>query len=810
MLEYVVLSEIWYVHLQYVQNILLCKHVFIFFRKHEGLFVMSSNQDDFIEQTDSQSHQANSFPVNNQLISPNNYGSFQVHPGATSVHQGQAPMDEISGRFPYPSMQQFGMDPGTGRLPIPSGYPANALPGNMGRFSHPAMFQSNNVTQMCPTQPTLENVQLQPGLVPVSAAIQTSDTSDSFQSQPSQTSDSLYYSSVQQYPNHNNNSSNSNNNNEEQQLTFPAYSNGCEGQQIPSVQPIYPQSVPGPCFEGQAMSIEPTFQNNGNQQFSNTGQMFQESCPPGYSDFIFNQQQHQITSGPSPRPLMGPKIMNPVRQPVPAVNPNPNVFLGEVNSCQNIRQIPSSNEDWQQQQIQQPQQIASSNANVPSQFQNQPESITRMQHAQKIDNYGQIMQAQNIYAQQSARYPQAQMTSSQQNWRANNIPNTFPNVQNSLPNVSENYSDCFAQPQSSQQIVPNLAEQSATQFMQANSQSGQASASISGTEILNENAPPEETKISSVFIPQTEQNNDNIQNNINGAASQIPHCHSIVSDSFTTNNSLELQDARNSTKGFQYDTQMINTNKDTCSDVNSSTTYNNTMTVFESQNVVKNGENEIAGSVPQANPPIPNITNGTPAKVTQLQGNVGVRPHQLFKPSPPVMLPPGMMPANQVRPITGIMQPRIVNPHGMQLVPRVPGMVPIRGPATGNFNSLSSDDKSSFTNVPTTNAAQQQRVQVVTASMMPPGATMPMIISGSVPSVSQEKVSVPWGWKRVFLGDQIVYFSPSGIQLKSSTEIKEYLLTEGTCKCGLDCPVSLDTAFNFDPQVKFTIDLYIY
>jgi len=561
------------------------------------------------------------------------------------------------------------------------------------------------------------------------------------------------------------------------------------------------------------MGIGPTFQNNGNQQFSNTSQMFQESCPPGYSDFVFNQQQqqqqHQITSGPSPRPLMGPKMMNPLRQPVPAMNPNPNVFLGEVNSCQNIRQIPSSNEDWQQQQIQQPQQIASSNANVPSQFPNQPESMTRMQHAQKTDNYGQIMQTQNIYAQQSARYPQAQMMSSQQNWRANNIPNTFPNVQNSLPNVSENYSDCFAQPQSSQQIVPNLAEQSATQFMQANSQSGQASASISDTEILNENTAPEETKISSVFNSQsqTEQNNDNIQNNINGAASQIPHCHSIVSDSFTTNNSLELQD---STKGFQYDTQMINSNRDTSSDENSATTYSSTMTVFESQNVVKNCENEIAGSVPQSNLPIPTITNGTQAKVTQLQGNVGVRPHQLFKPSPPVMLPPGMMPANQARPISGIMQPRIVNPHGMQLVPRVPGMVPIRGPAIGNFNSLSSDDKSSFSNVPATNAAQQQRVQVVTASMMPPGATMPMIISGSMPSVSQEKVSVPWGWKRVFLGDQIVYFSPSGIQLKSSTEIKEYLLTEGTCKCGLDCPVSLDTAFNFDPQVKFTTHLYIY
>lgn len=47
----------------------------------------------------------------------------------------------------------------------------------------------------------------------------------------------------------------------------------------------------------------------------------------------------------------------------------------------------------------------------------------------------------------------------------------------------------------------------------------------------------------------------------------------------------------------------------------------------------------------------------------------------------------------------------------------------------------------------------------------------------------------------------ILLSSPSGIQLKSKEEIKDYLLTEGTCKCGLDCPVQIENAFDFDHKV---------
>ena len=45
-------------------------------------------------------------------------------------------------------------------------------------------------------------------------------------------------------------------------------------------------------------------------------------------------------------------------------------------------------------------------------------------------------------------------------------------------------------------------------------------------------------------------------------------------------------------------------------------------------------------------------------------------------------------------------------------------------------------------------------------------------------------------------------FSPSGIQLKTLEEIKEYLATEGTCKCGLNCPLNVQNAFDFDNLVS--------
>nr|XP_023017334.1 nuclear receptor coactivator 6-like isoform X1 [Leptinotarsa decemlineata] len=71
---------------------------------------------------------------------------------------------------------------------------------------------------------------------------------------------------------------------------------------------------------------------------------------------------------------------------------------------------------------------------------------------------------------------------------------------------------------------------------------------------------------------------------------------------------------------------------------------------------------------------------------------------------------------------------------------------------------------------------------------------------GTLNSVQKPYVTVPHGWKRLNNGS-VVYISPSNTALSSPEEVKEYLLTAGTCKCGLECPFKYDNVFNFDPKV---------
>ena len=47
----------------------------------------------------------------------------------------------------------------------------------------------------------------------------------------------------------------------------------------------------------------------------------------------------------------------------------------------------------------------------------------------------------------------------------------------------------------------------------------------------------------------------------------------------------------------------------------------------------------------------------------------------------------------------------------------------------------------------------------------------------------------------------MVYVSPSGASLTSGEEARQYLRTNGTCKCGLECPIRVEKSFNFDPKV---------
>lgn len=57
------------------------------------------------------------------------------------------------------------------------------------------------------------------------------------------------------------------------------------------------------------------------------------------------------------------------------------------------------------------------------------------------------------------------------------------------------------------------------------------------------------------------------------------------------------------------------------------------------------------------------------------------------------------------------------------------------------------------------------------------------------------------GWRRVISNNEVIYISPSGASLRNHGQIKDYLLSPGTCKCGLPCPLRPEYFFDFNSQV---------
>lgn len=49
--------------------------------------------------------------------------------------------------------------------------------------------------------------------------------------------------------------------------------------------------------------------------------------------------------------------------------------------------------------------------------------------------------------------------------------------------------------------------------------------------------------------------------------------------------------------------------------------------------------------------------------------------------------------------------------------------------------------------------------------------------------------------------DVKICFSPTCTRLTSTDSVKQYLITDGTCKCGLECPLHVDRVFNFNSDV---------
>nr|XP_034174035.1 protein split ends-like isoform X3 [Osmia lignaria] len=73
--------------------------------------------------------------------------------------------------------------------------------------------------------------------------------------------------------------------------------------------------------------------------------------------------------------------------------------------------------------------------------------------------------------------------------------------------------------------------------------------------------------------------------------------------------------------------------------------------------------------------------------------------------------------------------------------------------------------------------------------------------SAVITQQQQQTITVPRGWKRICTNGVIIYISPSSTALGSLDQLKEYLTTVGTCKCGLECPLRPEQVFNFDPKV---------
>ncbi|KAK5650489.1 hypothetical protein RI129_001518 [Pyrocoelia pectoralis] len=131
--------------------------------------------------------------------------------------------------------------------------------------------------------------------------------------------------------------------------------------------------------------------------------------------------------------------------------------------------------------------------------------------------------------------------------------------------------------------------------------------------------------------------------------------------------------------------------------------------------------------------------------------------------------------------------------------------------AESSCSSLSSADEGLF-------VIQPQRSEMVVydgnVSVRPGGVVLavgspdtPQVQASNIPLVRTVSgppplyVTVPYGWKRILNNGVVIYVSPNNTALSSLDQVKEYLLTPGTCKCGLECPLKYDSVFNFDPKV---------
>uniref|UniRef100_A0A182QGK9 PWWP domain-containing protein n=1 Tax=Anopheles farauti TaxID=69004 RepID=A0A182QGK9_9DIPT len=190
-----------------------------------------------------------------------------------------------------------------------------------------------------------------------------------------------------------------------------------------------------------------------------------------------------------------------------------------------------------------------------------------------------------------------------------------------------------------------------------------------------------------------------------------------------------------------------------------------------------------------------------------------------------------LAPAQPPAPVPGMVTPATTTSTGPVLISAesvrrtvyatLPAMsFPTAGGTNGPPNTIVSSAKSAIANppqslttsVPTTPSTLYKLVNAGTPrKRMPLLAPKPTVRNGeqkpitvTPPSIGRP-LTAPYnnapGWRRILRNKVIVYISPSKTELHSYEQAKEYLLTAGTCKCGLPCPFNPERFFQFDAQV---------
>ncbi|XP_058442743.1 MATH and LRR domain-containing protein PFE0570w isoform X2 [Malaya genurostris] len=126
----------------------------------------------------------------------------------------------------------------------------------------------------------------------------------------------------------------------------------------------------------------------------------------------------------------------------------------------------------------------------------------------------------------------------------------------------------------------------------------------------------------------------------------------------------------------------------------------------------------------------------------------------------------------------------VVNIASVNQSPNIASKESVSSLASSNSNSIANRVTTSVTHIPTEN------VQISESSLV-----------STVRTNSVSRSNVAPGWRRIKYNSEVIYISPSGVPLRNYNQVKEYLLSGGTCKCGLPCPFRPDVFFEFNSQV---------